>query len=57
MFMQTIFYIIILIFSGTTSCSLDEDIQLKQAIKMIIDWDEKIEINIETLQDLTFFEL
>ena len=32
--MKTIFYIIILIFfSGITSCSLDEDIQLKQAIK------------------------
>ncbi len=32
--MKTIFYIIILIFfSGMTSCSLDEDIQLKQAIK------------------------
>ena len=32
--MKTIFYIIIIIFfSGMTSCSLDKDMQLKQAIK------------------------
>ena len=34
--MKTVFYIITLIFfSGMTSCSPDEDIQLKQAIKNV----------------------